>query len=151
MAVRKKFNRALYEAYDAAAKDKLVTLLESNGHTIVNTEENYYVDVVSQKEDYTYFNEAEVKVAWDGDWPSHWAEIRIPERKQRLLDKYEGVNGVLNFYIFRKDMKQCWRIKDTCLTKESLKEAKGRYIQKGEQFFHIPYTDAELINLQGET
>ena len=46
MAVRKRFNRALYEAYDAAAKDKLVTLLEQKGHTIVNTEENYYVDVV---------------------------------------------------------------------------------------------------------
>lgn len=150
MAVRKRFNRALYEAYDAAAKDKLVTLLEQKGHTIVNTEENYYVDVVSQKDDYTYFNEAEVKVAWDGDWPTHWAEIRIPERKQRLLDKYDGANGVLNFYIFRKDMKQCWRIKDTCLTKESLKEAKGRYIQKGEQFFHIPYTNAELIVLEEE-
>ena len=37
MAVRKPFNKALYEAYDAAAKDKLVTLLESNGHTIVST------------------------------------------------------------------------------------------------------------------
>ena len=33
------------------------------------------------------------------------------------------------------------------LTKESLREAKGRYIQKGEQFFHIPYTEAELVKL----
>ena len=147
MAVRKRFNRALYEAYDAAAKDKLVTLLEQKGHTIVNTEENYYVDVVSQKDDYTYFNEAEVKVAWDGDWPTHWAEIRIPERKQRLLDKYDGANGVLNFYIFRKDMKQAWRIKDTSLTDDRLREAYGRNILKGELFYHIPYTEAELINV----
>ena len=147
MAVRKPFNRALYEAYDAAAKDKLVTLLEQKGHTIVNTEENYYVDVVSQKEDYTYFNEAEVKSQWLGDWPTHWADIRIPERKQRLLDKYEGTNGVLNFYVFRNDMKQVWRIKDTCLTKESLGEAQGRRIKKGELFFHIPYTKAELVKL----
>ena len=149
MAIRKPFNKALYEAYDAAAKDALVGLLQKNGHQIVNTEENYFVDVISQKEDFTYFNEAEVKVAWDGDWPAHWDEIRIPERKQRLLDKYDGVNGVLNFYIFRKDMKQAWRIKDSLLTKESLKEAKGRYISKGELFFHIPYTKAELINVAG--
>ena len=144
--VRKSFNRALYQAYDKKAKDTLVDLLESKGHTIVNTEENYHVDVVSQKDGYTYFNEAEVKVAWTEDWPTHWEEIRIPERKQRLLDKYKGSNGVLNFYVFREDMKQVWRIKDTLLTKKSLAEAKGRYIQKGELFFHIPYTEAELVN-----
>lgn len=147
MVVRKKFSRALYEAYDKAAKDSLIKLLKDKGHTIVTQEENYHVDVVSQKDGYTYFNEAEVKVAWDGDWPEHWKEIRIPERKQRLLDKYQGENGVLNFYVFRKDLKQAWRIRDYLLTKESLKEAKGRYIRKGELFFHIPFTNAELIIL----
>ena len=147
--VRKKFSRALYEAYDNKAKDALVSLLKRKGHTIVNTEENYYVDVVSQKGGYTYFNEAEVKVAWDGDWPTHWSEIRIPERKQRLLDKHGSENGVLNFYVFRKDLRQAWRIKDILLTKESLGTAKGRYIRKGEQFFHIPYTSAELVELNG--
>lgn len=147
--VRKKFSRALYEAYDNKAKAALVSLLKKKGHTIVNTEENYYVDVVSQKGGYTYFNEAEVKVAWDGDWPTHWSDIRIPERKQRLLDKHGSENGVLNFYVFRKDLRQAWRIKDTLLTKESLGTAKGRYIRKGEQFFHIPYTSAELVELNG--
>ena len=146
-AVRKKFNRALYEAYDKPAKDALVALLEAKGHTIVNTEENYYVDVISQKEGYTYFNEAEVKVSWDGDWPSHWSEIRIPERKQRLIDKHGVENGVLNFYVFRKDLKQAWRIKDTLLTKECLAPAFGRNIRKGELFFHIPFTSAELVKL----
>jgi hypothetical protein len=139
----------LYEAYDQKAKEALVKHLVSKKHVIVNTEENYYVDVVSQKHGYTYFNEAEVKVAWEADWPTHWTEIRIPERKQRLLDKYEGNDGVLNFYVFRKDLKQAWRIKDTLLTKESLKEAKGRYIRKGELFFHIPFTQAELVEING--
>lgn len=146
-AVRKQFSRALYEAYDTPARDKLVSYLESQGHTIVNNEENFNVDVVSQKNGFTYFNEAEVKTAWKADWPTEWKEIRIPERKQRLLDKHVGVNGVLNFYIFRPDFNQAWRIKDNQLTPESLKEAKGRYIQKGEKFFHIPYTEAELIKL----
>jgi hypothetical protein len=145
--VRKNFNRALYDAYDKKAKDALVKHLKDKDHVIVNTEENYYVDVVSQKHGLTFLNEAEVKVAWDGDWPVHWKEIRIPERKQRLLDKYEGDDGVLNFYVFRKDLKQAWRIKDTLLTKESLGEAKGRYIRPGELFFHIPYTKAELVEL----
>ena len=147
MTVRHKFSRALYEAYDSQAKDALVSYLEKKDHVLVNTEENYHVDVISQKHGYTYFNEAEVKVGWERDWPEHWKEIRIPERKQRLLDKYQGENGVLNFYVFRKDLKQVWRIKDTLLTRDSLGEAKGRYIKPGELFFHIPYTEAELINL----
>jgi len=145
--VRKAFNRALYEAYDKKAKDALVSHLKSKDHVIVNTEENYFVDVVSQKHGLTFLNEAEVKVAWSGDWPTNWKEIRIPERKQRLLDKYEGDDGVLNFYVFREDLKQAWRIKDTLLTKESLGEAKGRYIRPGELFFHIPYEKAELVQL----
>jgi hypothetical protein len=146
-AVRKRFSHALYEAYDAPARDRLVAYLESKGHTIINNEENYGVDVVSQKGDYTYYNEAEVKTAWKGDWPTHWSEVRIPERKQRLLDKHKDQNGVLNFYIFSQDLSQAWRIKDTLLTQASLREAKGRYIQKGELFFHIPYTEAELVKL----
>jgi hypothetical protein len=146
--VRKQFSKSLYEAYDAPAREALVGYLEGKGHTIVSNEENYNVDVVSQKEGFTYFNEAEVKTAWKGDWPTHWEEIRLPERKKRLLDKHTpDMFNVLNFYIFRPDFKQAWRIKDTQLTQDSLKEAKGRYIQKGEKFFHIPYTQAELIIL----
>jgi len=146
--VRKQFNRALYEAYDAPARNALVIYLEDNGHTIINNEENYKVDVISQKGTYTYYNEAEVKTAWKGDWPAHWEEVRIPERKKRLIEMYKSSPfSVLNFYIFRPDFKQAWRIKDTLLTEKSLKEAKGRYIQKGEKFFHIPYTSAELIKL----
>ena len=143
--VRKSFNRALYQAYDKKAKDTLVDLLESKGHTIVNTEENYHVDVVSQKDGYTYFNEAEVKVAWTEDWPTHWEEIRIPERKKKLLSKHKGN---LTFYIFREDMQQAWCIDSSLLTDDKLKEARGRNIMKGEQFYHIPYVDAQLINVK---
>ena len=147
VAVRKSFSRADYEAYDSPARDALVSHLEAKGHTIVNNEENFNVDVVSQKDGFTYFNEAEVKTAWKEDWPVEWKEIRIPERKQRLLDKHSSENGVLNFYVFRPDFKQAWRIKDTLLTQESLRVAKGRYITHGEKFFHIPFVEAELIKL----
>ena len=147
VAVRKSFSRADYEAYDSPAREALVTYLEAKGHTIVNNEENFNVDVVSQKSGYTYFNEAEVKTAWTSDWPVEWKEIRIPERKQRLLDKHSSENGVLNFYVFRPDFKQAWRIKDTQLTQDSLRVARGRYITHGEKFFHIPFVEAELVNI----
>jgi hypothetical protein len=145
--VRKRFDRALYEAYDTKAKEALHKHLLGRGHEVEPKKEDYYVDVVSTKAGNTYFNEAEVKLAWEGDWPTDWAEIRIPERKTRLLEKYKSEKGFLNFYIFDKNLEQVWRIRDTSLTKERLREAKGRYIQKGEQFYHIPYTEAELIKL----
>ena len=72
MGTRKQFSRALYEAYDAPAKDKLVEYLVSAGHEIENAKEDYNVDIVSKKNDYTYFNEAEVKLAWKEEWPTHW-------------------------------------------------------------------------------
>lgn len=145
--IKRKFNKQLYDIFDQAAKDKLIVYLKSKGHTIVNEKENYNVDVVSEKDGYTYFNEAEVKTAWKKDWPTSWEEIRIPERKKRLLKMYEGENGVLNFYIFRNDLSKAWRIKDTLMSLESLKEASGRYIRKGEKFFHIPYKSAEMVEM----
>jgi len=145
MSVRKKFDKQMYDMVDGPAKNALVKILESQGHTIVDTSETYYADVVSEKGGVTYYNEAEVKLGWKGDWNPTWTEIRIPERKKRLKEKYKDDTGVLNFYIFSNGYEYAWRIKDTQLTEEGLKEAKGRYIKKGERFFHIPYKEAELI------
>ena len=144
--IKRPFSKALYEAYDSPARNALSSYLKGKGHTIISNKEDYSFDVVSQKDDFTYLNEVEVKTAWKGDWPDHWTEIRIPGRKQRLLDKHtKEANNVINFYVFRPDFKQAWRIKDTLLTKESLGEASGRYIRPGELFFHIPFKAAELV------
>ena len=57
------FRKDIYELVDdTKAKDALIRYLIKKGHVLVSTEENYHVDVVSQKHGYTYFNEAEVKV-----------------------------------------------------------------------------------------
>ena len=145
--IKRPFDRALYEAYDQKAKDTLEAYLVGKGHEILRTEENYGVDIVSSKDGHIFYNECEVKVAWTGDWPTTWAEIRIPERKTRLLKMYRPMGGFLNFYIFDKELDKAWRIKDTLLTEEGLKEASGRYIRKGERFFHIPYKTAELVEM----
>ena len=141
--IRKAFDRQLYNKHDNPAKLALISLLEADGHTIERVKENFYADVESVKDGVTYYNEAEVKLAWNGDWPTDWAEIRIPERKTRLLAKYDGN---VNFYVFRSDLGQCWHIKGAQLTEQSLAVAKGRNIAKGERFFHVPYKDAELLS-----
>ena len=142
--MRKPFEQHLYDKHDNPAKEKLVKLLEDRGHSIRNVSENFYADVVSEKEGKTVYSEAEVKTAWKDEWPESWAEIRIPERKKRLLDKY---NMNVNFYVFNYDLSQCWLIKGSQMTDEKLKPAFGRQIRSGEKFFHIDYTEAELIVL----
>lgn len=141
-AVRKPFERSLYDRFDNPAKEKLIQILESRGHTITQVKENYYADVVSERKGITYYSEAEVKRGWKEEWPDTWLEIRIPERKSRLIKKYEGN---VNFYVFNHDLSQCWFIKGQQMVDECIREAKGRYIMKGEKFYHIPYTEAELI------
>lgn len=141
---KRPFDRDLYEKHDNPAKKALVDVLESKGHRVMSVAENYYADVVTEYDGSTYYSEAEVKTAWKDDWPTHWAEIRIPERKKRLLQKY---NSKVNFYVFSSDLKKCWLIKGSQMTDDTIRQAFGRNIHKGERFFHIPYTEAELITV----
>jgi|TARA_R110002074_G_scaffold384565_1_gene565290 hypothetical protein len=144
-AYRKPFSRNLYGKYDGVAKDKLIAHLVKGGHEVVDSTESYDADIVTQKDNTTYFSEAEVKTAWKGEWPTNWLEIRIPERKKRLLDKHAGTD--LKFYIFSGDMSKAWCIDSKQLTEDKLKEATGRNIYNGEQFYHVPYKEAQLINV----
>lgn len=147
MTVRKPFSREAYEAYDTPARDALVVVLLSQGHLIESNKDDYNVDVVSAKNGNTFYNECEIKVGWTDQWPETWEEIRIPHRKIRLLDKYQKEEGFLNFYIFDKHLTQAWKISGSSLTEDRLREARGRYIPKGEKFYHIPYTEAELVKV----
>ena len=148
-AVNIKFSRQRYEMSDSPAKAAIIRHLVNNGHTILDATENFSVDIKSKKADNIYFSEVEVKYAWKGDWNPNWTEIRIPYRKHKLINKVHSLDSrpFFNFYILRSDLDYAWRIKDYVVEQAEVKEAKGRYIQKGEHFFHIPYNKAELIKL----
>ena len=145
--IKRAFSKELYDAYDGTAKATLVKILENEGHEIVAIAENYYADVMSMKDGVPYYSEAEIKRGWTGEWPESWTDIRIPERKTRLLQKYKDK---VNFYVFSNDLSQCWCITGDQLTQESLATAKGRYIVVGEKFFHIPYKEAKLIKCKSQ-
>tara|TARA_R100000697_G_scaffold78581_1_gene90696 strand:- start:157 stop:612 length:456 start_codon:yes stop_codon:yes gene_type:complete len=145
----RRFRKDVYDEVDAPSKKALIKYLESEGHTITRTKENYYADVVSEKDGVTYFHEAERKAQWNGDWPTHWEEIRIPGRKRRLVEKYKNVINNLYFFIFNKDYTQAWKIKGSQMVDDNIKEASGPVyrIPKGETFYHIPYQEAELVDI----
>ena len=136
-----KFDQERYDKFDGKAKNALISYLEQEGHSIKNAVEDYHADVTSTRQGATYYSEAEVKTAWKEAWPKDWAELRIPARKARLLKRH----SIITFYVFRSDLKECWVVKGEQLTLDSLKEAYGPKISKGEMFFHIPVKEAKLI------
>ena len=142
--MRKPFEQHLYDKYDNPAKKALISLLERTGHNIKRVSENFYADVVTEKDGKTVYSEAEVKTAWREDWPETWQHIRVPERKKRLLQKY---NYNVNVYVFSNDLSKCWLIKGSQLTDDTIRPATGRNIREGELFFHVDYHDAELITM----
>jgi len=136
-----KFDQERYDKFDGKAKNALVSYLEQEGHSIKRVKENYLADVVSTKDGETFYSEAEIKAAWKESWPEDWKDLRIPGRKARLLQKH----ATITFFVFRSDLQECWVVKGEQLTLDSLKEAYGPKISKGEMFFHIPVKEAKLI------
>ena len=153
MTVRKPFDKALYDVADTKAKKHMVGWLKEQGYTNIATNETYYFDIICTVDDLPrLLYEVEIKYSWKGDWPDSWREIRIPERKRRLLDKWkeESPDDVLTFVVFRDDCKKAWHIDGATLLECEVKEAPNRNIRKGEKFFHIPTSDAYLMDMTYE-
>ena len=125
MTVRKPFDKALYDVADTKAKKHMVGWLKEQGYTNIATNETYYFDIICTVDDLPrLLYEVEIKYSWKGDWPDSWREIRIPERKRRLLDKWkeESPDDVLTFVVFRDDCKKAWHIDGATLLECEVKE-----------------------------
>ena len=140
---RKGFDRNLYNKADAKGKSTLLSWLTKNGHLVTSTKETYSCDIVTEKDGMTYNTEVEIKFSWKEEWPESWKEIRIPFRKNKLLNRDN-----LTFYVLRADCKQAWQISaETLKNIATVKEASNRYIRKGEKFFHVPVNHANLLDM----
>ena len=154
-AVNRTFRPTSYNRNDSKAKDAITNYLISLGHSIVSTKEDYSFDITSRMDDKTYYSEVEMKNQWTGEWNTTWEEIRIPYRKHKLINKLHALDTTqegkryLDFYVIRRDAKAAWKIGSELLENCEVKEAWGGRILKGEQFFHVPYTNShvELVEL----
>ena len=149
-AVNRKFRPSSYRRNDNLAKETIISCLEDEGHELVTREEDYSSDITSIKNNNTYYSEVEMKNQWKGDWNPSWAEIRIPYRKHKLLNKFKALDepkSFLHFYVLRGDCEYTWRISSKLLEESEVKEANGFRIEKGEYFFHVPFEKAELVQL----
>ena len=146
----RKFDKQSYMANDERAKKAIVSYLVANKFTDIEAKEDYYFDV-SAKKDKDYFFEVEIKNQWGSSWNPNWKEVRIPERKRRLIDKKnkEYPDHDLYFVVFNTDCSQAWFIKDDTVSSSTVGTIQNsRRVGEPhlkEPFFHIPTEQAKLI------
>ena len=155
MNTTKRFDRALYNQADTAAKDAIIEWLRKKDYININDKETMSFDIVCNRvqdtddEPIKYFFEVEIKYSWKGEWPEDWEEIRIPYRKHKLIDRWvsQFIYDDLTFVIFRNDCKQAWFIPGDVVSKSKVKEVSNRNVSKGENFYHINIKDADLVDI----
>ena len=150
----RKFQRASYQMNDARAKKSLSDYLISKGYNTHLETENYSFDLKATKDNKEELFEVEVKNQWGQTWNPDWIEIRIPKRKQRLIDLWKLDFYYLNFtfVILNTTLEQGWFI-----PADVVDESRVGTIQNSkrigephlkEPFFHIPIERAELKNIK---
>ena len=150
MNIRKRFDKGLYEVADKDAKAATLRWLKNSDFITVDTTERKDYDITCKdKAGKKYLFEVEIKYSWRNEWPIAWKEIRIPHRKNRLINKWQNQcpDDSFTFIVFRNDCKQAWQIDANILLTCEVKEASNRDVIKGELFFHIPVEQAKMISI----
>ena len=71
----RKFDINSYKKNDERAKKAIINYLKKNNYEEIEAKEDYYFDVIANKENkYTFF-EVEIKNQWRDVWDWRWKEI----------------------------------------------------------------------------
>ena len=92
---------------------------------------------------------------WGDKWNLSWKEIRIPERKKRLIKKWKEEYPTYNliFVVFNTDCTQAWFIDGDTVDKSKVGTIQNSWRTNAphlnEPFFHIEKEKANLIKIKG--
>lgn len=141
----KLFEESEYQECNDNAISTVTDFLESRGMVVQpKSKEDYKVDITCKDTsgELTYHHEVEVKKVWDGEWPSAWDTIQIPERKGKFAKSDHYI------WLLRKDMKRAWLVPGTRLTKDKLKMVRNKKIRYGEYFYSIPISECFYVDFE---
>jgi len=167
----RRFNRLSYMANDSRAKAVLKKYLISRGHKITDDKENFSWDLSTVSDSGSAsFWEVEVKNQWGKVWNDNWKEVRIPQRKQRLIDKfYHETNNAkefaqdnnmqefvrpfqLTFVVLNTHLDQGWFIPHDVLEKSPVQTIQNsRHVDAPhlkEPFFHVDIKNEDIYKLE---
>ena len=158
-------------ANDGKAKAVLKKYLYSRDHKILNDTENYSWDLSTlAPSGCVSFWEVEIKNQWGKVWNDNWKEVRIPQRKQRLIDKfYHGTNNAkefaqdnnlpefikpyqLTFVVLNRHLDKGWFIPHDVLEKSPVQTIQNsRHVDAPhlkEPFFHVDVKHEDIYKLK---
>ena len=158
-------------ANDGRAKAVLKKYLISRGHKITDDKENFSWDLSTVSDSGSAsFWEVEVKNQWGKVWNDNWKEVRIPQRKQRLIDKfyheenkakeYGQANDIskfvrplqLTFVVLNTHLDQGWFIPHWVLENSPVQTIQNsRHVDAPhlkEPFFHVDVKNEDIYKLQ---
>jgi hypothetical protein len=157
----RRFRLDSYKRNDAKAKTALSIHLINEGYFIEELKEDYKFDLSVSIDKETQFGtlpfqelyEVEIKNQWGDKWNPDWTEIRIPERKKRLITLWrkDYPERPFTFVILNTTVDQGWFI-----PAETVEKSRVGTIQNSrrigsphlkEPFFHIPMEQAVLKKL----
>ncbi len=167
----RRFNRLSYMANDGKAKAVLKKYLISRDHKITDDKENFSWDLSTVADSgCASFWEVEVKNQWGKVWNDNWKEVRIPQRKQRLIDKfYHETNNAkefaqdnnmqefvrpfqLTFVVLNRHLDQGWFIPHDVLEKSPVQTIQNsRHVDAPhlkEPFFHVDVKHEDIYKLK---
>ena len=157
----RRFDRDSYTRNDKRAKDALIEYLVGNGYVIHQAVEDYGFDIKTVKDETVHLFEVEIKNQWGDNWNTSWEEIRIPERKRRLIDRWKKITtddilGLIEttftFVVLNRSCKQGWFIGADTVdnspvgTIQNSRWTNAPHLR--EPFFHIPLANAERRELE---
>ena len=152
----KMFNQKNYDDNDSRAKRAMTKYLLENGFKDVQSKENYSFDLFAKKDNEErdfiegHLFEVEVKTQWKNDWPSAWEEVRISQRKSRLIQRWKEKypDFYFNFVVFNNICTQAWFFDADLVARSRVGTIKNSRLVNSphlrEPFFHIPVELARL-------
>ena len=157
----RRFDKDSYIRNDKRAKDTLIKYLIENDYVIHQFAEDYGFDIKAVKDDANHLFEVEIKNQWGDNWNTSWKEVRIPERKRRLIDKWKKITtdnilGLIKttftFVVLNRSCKQGWFIRADKVDNSPIGTIQNsRWTDTPhlrEPFFHISLADAEHRELE---
>jgi hypothetical protein len=130
-AVRKKFDRKLYEEYDQLARDKTTKVLTSQGYIVTEHPDRYAQDLIAEQGQEHFFVECEVKLVWETEeFP--YDTVQLPERKKKFF------NYTTQFFIWNKPLEHAMTFWSHDVATLEPVEVPNKYVYAGEYFYQIP-------------
>lgn len=146
--MRKAFDEKLFQENDALARKASAEFIKSlcKDVKVFHNSDKYAQDliVMDLEENPICYIECEIKRLWKGsEFP--FPTLQIPERK----GKYIGSEPGTLFLVFNADQTAVMLVHEELLAVSPKEEIPNKYVQKGEFFFQVPRTYADLYVWDG--